>query len=94
MKLASGSRTIAAAICAIAALAAQPYLALGPADAADLGVGAGDYVELRLGGIAYRLSLRLETELARGMAGLPAGLPGLAAAALPAWGVLVKVARP
>ena len=89
-----GSEELSARGPAIAALAAQPYLALGPADAADLGVGAGDYVELRLGRSVYRLPLRLKTELGRGIAGLPAGLPRFAATVLPAWGVLTKVARP
>jgi NADH-quinone oxidoreductase subunit G len=64
-----------------------PYLALRPDDAARLGVTPGEAVELRLAGSSYRLPVRLRPALARGVAGLPAGLPGLQGViTLPAWG--------
>jgi NADH-quinone oxidoreductase subunit G len=75
---------------AIAELAAQPYLALNPADAAELGLAAGDESRLQLlratGRTGYSLPVQLKSELQRGVAGLPAGLPGLAGIILPAWG--------
>jgi NADH-quinone oxidoreductase subunit G len=77
---------------AIAELAARPYLALNPADAAELGLADGDESRLQLqllgntGQTGYRLPVQLKSELQRGVAGLPAGLPGLSGIILPAWG--------
>jgi NADH-quinone oxidoreductase subunit G len=82
---------------AIAELAAKPYLALNPEDAAELCVAAGDSALLQLSRngsvdheMDYELPVQLRAELRRGVAGLPAGLPGLTGIMLPAWG---RVAR-
>jgi NADH-quinone oxidoreductase subunit G len=64
-----------------------PYLAFSPDDAASLGVTAGESVELKLAGGSYRLPVSLRPALPQGVAGLPAGLPGLRGRVmLPAWG--------
>ncbi len=61
----------------VAERAPEPYLALNPADARELGVGAGDAVELELAGVTVRLVVLLKAELAEGLLGIPAGLPGV-----------------
>ncbi|MHB1131841.1 MAG: NADH-quinone oxidoreductase subunit NuoG [Chloroflexota bacterium] len=63
----------------------SPYLALNEADAASLGVEAGAEFTVMLGGRARRLRLVVLPELPVGVAGLPAGLPGLEGLALPRW---------
>jgi NADH-quinone oxidoreductase subunit G len=74
----------------IAGRAPEPYLALGEADAAALGLRDGDGVDVLLGGELRRLPLRLDVSLAAGVAGLPVGLPGLPGA-LPS---TIRVAAP
>jgi NADH-quinone oxidoreductase subunit G len=56
-------------------LAPEPYLALNPDDAAELGVRPGDEVEFQIERRLYRLPLRLQPALPPGIAGLPIGLP-------------------
>ncbi len=56
-------------------------------------VGEGETFELKLDGVVYRLPARLTTQLPRGVVGLPAGLPGMPFAALPAFGKLALVAE-
>jgi NADH-quinone oxidoreductase subunit G len=92
-----GSEALSILAPAIAELAAEPYLALNPEDAAELGVAAGDSALLQLsryGGVDhemdYEIPVQLRAELRRGMAGLPAGLPGLFGIMLPAWGRVAK----
>ena len=75
----------------IATLAAQPYAALNPQDAADVGGTAeGEPVILHLGEGHREVPLRLLPELPRGLVGLPAGVPGLTGIVLPAW---VRISR-
>jgi NADH-quinone oxidoreductase subunit G len=73
---------------AIAARAPQPYLGLNPADAAGLEVCEGEEIELPLNSRVRRLRVTLISTLPPGIAGVPAGLPGLQGIALPAWGKL------
>ena len=56
-------------------------MALNPVDAARLGVGEGEKVEVTLGGETLRLPVILKNELTEGAAGLPFGISGIAAAA-------------
>jgi len=88
-----GSEALSVLAPAIAELAAKPYLALNPEDAAELGLAAGASVLLQLSrnggadrGMDYEIPVQLRAELRRGVAGLPAGLPDLAGIILPAWG--------
>ncbi len=69
----------------IAELAPRPYLALHPEEAGRHGLREGEEVDLALGGRSRRLAVRLVPTLPRGMAGVPAGLPGLEGIELPAW---------
>ncbi len=61
----------------LAQRAPAPYLALPPEDMAALGLAAGDAVEVNLSGGPRSLPVLPLAGLARGLAGLPAGLPGV-----------------
>ncbi len=71
-----------------------PYLGLGEQEAGSLGLAEGQVVTLQLAGGARRLPVRLIPELPRGLALLPAGLPGLDWVQLPSWGKLLPGAEP
>ena len=58
-------------------LVPRPYLALSSKDGKDLAVADGDVVELRVNGSTLKLEVRLQAELPLGLAGCPAGLPGV-----------------
>ena len=73
-----GSEELSAAAPAIASLAPKPYLALNPDDAA----GFGPEAEV----LGFRFPVKVLPELPRGVAGVPAGIGGIA---LPAWGRVV-----
>jgi NADH-quinone oxidoreductase subunit G len=95
-----GSEALSILAPAIAELAAKPYLALNPEDAAELGLadGASALLQLSRNGKAdhemdYEIPVLLKAELRRGVAGLPAGLPGLAGIMLPAWGRVAKAKK-
>jgi NADH-quinone oxidoreductase subunit G len=95
-----GSEALSVLAPAIAELAAEPYLALNAEDAAELGLtaGASALLQLSRNGEAdhemdYEIPVQLKAELRRGMAGLPAGLPGLAGIMLPAWGRVAKARK-
>jgi NADH-quinone oxidoreductase subunit G len=66
-----------------------PYLGLGEEEARSLGLAEGQAATLELAGSARRLPLRLIPGLPRGLALLPAGLPGQDWVQLPAWGRLL-----
>ncbi len=85
-----GSEELSVLAPGIAALAASPYLALHPDDAAQLGYGAGDDAPLHLDRTTYWLPVQLRPDLPRGVAGLPAGLPSLEGIMLPCWGQIEK----
>lgn len=88
-----GSEELSVLARGVAELAEHPYLALHPADAAELGLRGGDEVHLHHDRGACRLPLRLRPGLRRGTAGLPVGLPGLTpwpTLAPPAWGRVTK----
>jgi NADH-quinone oxidoreductase subunit G len=77
----------------VAGLAPQLYLGLNPADASYLHVKEGEQIQLVLDRVARRLPVRSMPELPKGVAGLPAGLPGLTGIVLPAWSELVAAER-
>lgn len=88
-----GSEELSVLAPAIAERLPTPYLALNPEDAAKLGVGPGDEMELTLAEESYRLPIDYHDSLLPGTAGLPFGLPALKGiTALPAWGQLSKEA--
>jgi NADH-quinone oxidoreductase subunit G len=87
-----GSEELSMLSAPIASLAAQPYAALNPQDAAELGgISDGAAVALHLRGGVWQLPLRLVAELPRGLVGLPAGVPPLAGIALPDWASVTRM---
>jgi NADH-quinone oxidoreductase subunit G len=98
-----GSEELSVLTPGVAERSPQPYLALNPEDASRLQVGEGDEVELGLAGdrrpgtssvgAARRFPVRIVPTLPQGVAGLPAGLPGSAEIALPAWSRLRRLAE-
>ncbi|MFP4616329.1 MAG: NADH-quinone oxidoreductase subunit NuoG [Thiohalorhabdus sp.] len=90
-----GSEELSAEGEAVAERMPEPYLAVHPEDAARAGLDlSGEaWTVLEVDGQSYSLPLRSDSALARGLAGLPVGLPGMAPARLPAWGVLREAGR-
>jgi NADH-quinone oxidoreductase subunit G len=76
---------------AIAERAAKPYLALHPEDAAALNLAEGADAEIHISGSAQHLPVRLDAGIARGLAGIPAGLPQTKGLQLPAWSKIAKL---
>ena len=76
---------------AIAQLTPPPYLALHPDDADELGLDQDDEVEVKIGGQTLRLASRWNLSLARGVAGISVGLPGVPPLELPVWAGLKRV---
>jgi NADH-quinone oxidoreductase subunit G len=81
-----GSEVLSMLSPAIAQLAPQPYVALHPEDAASQHVSEGDLARVRLNGTVLDLPVKVMDSLPHGLAGLPAGLPGMKRLALPASG--------
>ncbi len=88
-----GSEELSALAPAVAERAPELYVALNPDDAAALGIGAGEAVEVALAGGVRSVTARVLPALARGIAGVPAGMGAWKGAALPAPGT-VRKARP
>jgi NADH-quinone oxidoreductase subunit G len=69
----------------VAQLLPHPYVALNPVEAALLGVKASEQIKVTADGAQFELEVMLRADLPRGVAGLPAGLPPLDGALLPAF---------
>jgi NADH-quinone oxidoreductase subunit G len=85
-----GSEPLSLETPGIAEQAPNPYIALGPDDCRELGVGQGDMLEVGSDGQVLHLPLKLMTGLARGCAGVPIGLPGLGMLAHRHWAKLSR----
>lgn len=68
----------------------KPSLILSSADAANLGVSAGQELQITLGVFSGKLRIEVDPSMPAGVAGLPVGLPGIPVADLPAWAKIVK----
>ena len=86
-----GSEELSVLDAEIAGLAPKPYLGLGTGDTEELKVEEGEEIELVLDSAVLRLPVRRISDLAKGTAGLPAGIPGLEGIVLPAWGKVSKL---
>ena len=86
-----GSEELSILSPAVAERAPEPYLALHPEDAAALHLAEGAQAEVRLNGSVHRFPVKLAPEMARGLAGIPAGLPQTKGLPLPAWSQIVKL---
>jgi NADH-quinone oxidoreductase subunit G len=78
-----GSEPLSMLTPGVAERAPQPYLALNASDAEKLGAQAGQEVELVLNDLRLHLPVKVLPELAAGVAGVPAGLPGMPYLELP-----------
>ena len=74
-----GSDEMSARATPVQARIPQPYVALAKAEADRLGVNDGALLNLSVGGQALCLPLQVREDLAVGLVGLPAGLPGIPA---------------
>jgi NADH-quinone oxidoreductase subunit G len=83
-----GSEILSMLSPAIARLAPSPYVALHPQDAAGRNVAEGELARVRLNGTTMDLPVKVMDSLPPGLAGLPAGLPGMQQLALPARGAI------
>ncbi|WP_439858669.1 NADH-quinone oxidoreductase subunit NuoG [Pseudomonas sp. MBLB4136] len=72
-----GSEETSALAAPIQARAPAPYMALAREEATRLGLADGALLSLSLDGRPLRLPLQLRNDLALGLVGLPAGLPGI-----------------
>ena len=81
-----GSEELSLSSPAVAELKPNPYVALAPADATQLGLQAGSDVEINVNGFAKRLPVEILQGIPEGLAALPVGLPPLAGIPLPSWG--------
>ena len=86
-----GSEPLSLETPGIAEQAPKPYIALGPDDCRELGVGQGDTLEVGSDGQVLRLPLKLMAGLTRGCAGVPSGLPSLGMLAHRQWAKLSRL---
>ncbi|HMA54963.1 MAG TPA: molybdopterin dinucleotide binding domain-containing protein, partial [Acidobacteriota bacterium] len=89
-----GSEELSARAPAIASLVPEPVLLLHPEDAAALGIGAGDPVEIEVQGEALRLAAKITGDICRGAAGVPVAPSGALGLDLPARGLIRKAGTP
>jgi NADH-quinone oxidoreductase subunit G len=89
-----GSEELSVLAPAVAELAPKPYVALNGEDAKSVGVEAGEQITIKVDGATYTLPAKIKTELPRGIAGLPFGLPELGGMSLPARSVLEPERKP
>jgi len=81
-----GSEELSRHAPAVEKLVFDPYLALNAADADSLGLkDQSGEVEIELGGVKYRLPVKLLADLPGGIAGIPHGLPAAFGEVFPTW---------
>jgi NADH-quinone oxidoreductase subunit G len=85
-----GSEEMSSLSPSIQARAAKPYVQMNPADAAELGLKAGDLANLQIDGTTHRLPVQLTAQLLRGTAGIPVGLSNFPVLNIPAWTRITK----
>jgi NADH-quinone oxidoreductase subunit G len=83
-----GSEELSILTPGIAEMAPRPYLALNPQDADALQVDDDMEVDLTVGCATHRLAAMRAAQIPEGVAGVPAGLPGLPMFGLPEWGTV------
>lgn len=83
-----GSEELSARSPAVRERIPRAGVVLGARDAAGLRAAPGEPLEVRLPGFSGRLPLEVRPEWPEGVAGFPAGFPGIPAADLPAWGTI------
>ncbi len=84
-----GSEPLSMLTPGVAERAPQPYVAVSPRDVQRAGLQEGRSVALVVGGRSHTLPWHAHPHLPPGVVAVPAGLPGMASLALPAWGRLL-----
>ena len=84
-----GSEPLSMLTPGVAERAPQPYVAVGPRDAQRAGLREGRSVALVVRGRSHTLPWHVHAHLPLGVVAVPAGLPGMGALGLPAWGRLL-----
>jgi NADH-quinone oxidoreductase subunit G len=85
-----GSEELSAQAASVSERVPKPFIAVNPADAANLKVQEGTDLEFEIEHHTYKLPVKFNPTLLKGTAGLPYRLPGLPFVELPAWGILKK----
>jgi NADH-quinone oxidoreductase subunit G len=83
-----GSEELSARSASVAERAAVPYVTLNSEDAKQLNVGENDLLNFEVDGQPYRLPVKLNDTMQKGIGGLPYGLLGLPFVELPAWAII------
>ena len=83
-----GSEELSARSASVAERAAVPYVALNSGDAKQLNVSENDLLNFEVDGQPYRLPVKINDTIQKGMGGLPYGLQGLPFVELPAWAII------
>ena len=87
-----GSEELSRHAAAVAELAPKPYVAINPIDAVALGVTEGDSLNLCWNEETAMLPVILRSDLPRGIAGVPSGVPPVQAFTEPVPGTFLEVA--
>jgi NADH-quinone oxidoreductase subunit G len=74
----------------VAERAPVPYVMLNNEDALEINIQENELLSFEVDAQVYRLPVRLNPSMAKGMAGLPYGLKGLPFVELPEWGIIKK----
>jgi NADH-quinone oxidoreductase subunit G len=85
-----GSEELSVKSAGITELAPAPYAALSSQDASKMGLKSGGPFKFEIGGEEYCLPLKVDDSLPGGIAGIPAGVPGLVGLILPEIGRPVR----
>jgi NADH-quinone oxidoreductase subunit G len=83
-----GSEELSAQSPSVGERSPKPYVSLNPDDAAQLNVKENDILSFDVEGQAYRLPVRINDTITKGIGGLPYGLPGLPFVELPSWAII------
>jgi NADH-quinone oxidoreductase subunit G len=87
-----GSEELSRRAPAISELIPRAFVGLNVTDGARMGVKSGELINVTVSGSSYELELSLRTDIPRGIAVLPSGIPPLEGLSLPARGKLSAVA--
>ena len=85
-----GSEELSARSNAVSKRVPKPNLLVHVDDAKELNISFSKEVAIDIGGQKYNLEVKLSSQIQRGAAGLPQGLPGMSYSNLPEWGSLIK----
>jgi NADH-quinone oxidoreductase subunit G len=83
-----GSEELSSRSTSVAERSPKPYVSLNPEDAGQLNIRENDMLSFEVDGQPYRLPVKINDTITKGIAGLPYGLPGLPFVELPSWAII------